>query len=290
MIGDHEHEHAVGRGRELAGRLLDRHARGLIAAAPPGTGPLLLAIGDSWFARWPQGDLLDFLQGKHHYRVDSNARGGTRLSKMVEPTEPANGQLAWLLARMHALPDADKGRLHAVLVSCGGNDVVGDEATFTSMVNTASAGPPCLNPNRVREVVGIALRSRLTTLLTTVSSLCENVLSRPVPILIHGYDHPVPDGRGTFGKACLRRPLEALGYVDLAARAAIMKQLIDALNEMQEDVAAQLQGVVHVDLRGTLKPSSDDGTDDYKDYWQNELHPTLPKGFGRIADKVAQNL
>ena len=289
MIRDPDHEHAVGRGRKLADRLIDMHACGLTVAAPPGTGRLLLAIGDSWFARWPQGDLLDFMQSKHHYRVESNARGGTRLSTMVEPADPSSGQLAWLLARMHALSDADKGRLHAVLVSCGANDVVGDEATFTSMINTAAAGPPCVDPHRVREVI-VALRSRLTTLLATVSSLCENVLGHRVPILIHGYDHPVADGRGTFGKGWLRRPLEALGYADPAARAAIMKQLIDAFNEMQEDVAAQMPDVIHVDLRGTLKPSGDGDADDYKDYWQTELHPAIPKGFGRIADKVAQHL
>lgn len=282
------HEHAVARGRDLAARLLDLHTHGLIGPAAAAAKPLLLAIGDSWFAYWPQGDVLDVLQSKYHYQVDSSARGGTKLAQMMDPADPAGGQLAWLLTRIKALSNGDKQWLRAILVSGGGNDVVGDEATFTSMVNLAAAGPPHVNRKQVKEVVDVVLRGRLVTVLTAVSSLCEQVVGRKVPIVIHGYDYPVPDGRGIFGHAWLRRPLESLGYTDMAVCADIMKELIDALNEMQKDVAAQVNSVVHVDLRATLKPAVPDYQ--YKDYWQNELHPTIPKGFGLVADRLAEKL
>ena len=36
-------------------------------------------------------------------------------------------------------------------------------------------------------------------MLSAVTAACQDLLGAPVPILLHGYDYPVPDGRGFLG-------------------------------------------------------------------------------------------
>jgi hypothetical protein len=44
------------------------------------------------------------------------------------------------------------------------------------------------------------LRQRIliayTSMLSSIDSLCQQYLGKIIPILVHGYDYPVPDGRG----------------------------------------------------------------------------------------------
>jgi hypothetical protein len=58
--------------------------------------------------------------------------------------------------------------------------------------------------------------------------------------------------------------------------------MIDRLNEMLIGITtiSGFEHVRHVELRNKLSTRSDD----YKDWWANELHPT-PKGFRKVALK-----
>ena len=69
-------------------------------------------------------------------------------------------------------------------------------------------------------------------------------------------------------------------------RKTIAKQLINRFNRMLSDVAAlpQLAHVTYVDLRGTLSSGSN-----YKQFWDNELHPTV-KGFEMVTDRFVEAL
>src|SRR4029453_8213618 len=111
------------------------------------------------------------------------------------------------------------------------------------------------------------------------------VLQRTLPVILHGYGHAVPDGRGFLGTSLFSGPWLApsfgqQGYDDLAERAAIMVDVIDRFNVMQAEIAAAIPRVGFVDARGVL--SNHLANDRYQDDWANELPPT-GKGFGAVA-------
>ncbi len=43
------------------------------------------------------------------------------------------------------------------------------------------------------------VRLAYVRILDAVTGVCEGLLGRRVPIVLHGYDYPVPDGRGFLG-------------------------------------------------------------------------------------------
>jgi hypothetical protein len=126
-----------------------------------------------------------------------------------------------------------------------------------------------------------------------VTDICTNLLPAEIPILIHGYDYPVPDGRGFLGGwwilpgPWLEPGFRQKGYAVLADRVPLAAALIDRLNAMLATVVAmpEFSHVTHVDLRGTL--SGQPG--DYKQWWDNELHPTSA-GFKLVAAAIDNEL
>jgi hypothetical protein len=113
-----------------------------------------------------------------------------------------------------------------------------------------------------------------------------------LPILVHGYDYAVPDGRGfaggwgPFPGPWLEPGFREKGYGDPAVRLAIVEQLIDRFNAVLIELPSVpgLEHVRHVELRGTLPR---DAT--YESWWANELHPTQA-GFEAVADRFASRL
>jgi len=93
-----------------------------------------------------------------------------------------------------------------------------------------------------------------------VTQLCVQYLGRPVPVIVHGYDHPVPDGRGVLGGfgplpgPWLEPGFREKGYGDLGQRIALAAELIDRFNTMIGEVSAlpEFAHVHHIDLRNTL--------------------------------------
>jgi lysophospholipase L1-like esterase len=178
----------------------------------------------------------------------------------------------------------------AVLLSGGGNDIAGPE--FFSFVNNALANLE--NPNQ--EVLDGVVTE---TFLKAYSDLIEliNIKAQqmhpgvPIPIFVHGYDYPWPDGRGftvfnfvgpwfhdSFNKKNF--PFDdddANAGAELQIRYVIVAKFIDSFNQMLAGLQTKYAGYVHhVDLRGTLLT---------RDEWANELHPKQD-GFGKLADKI----
>jgi hypothetical protein len=268
--------------------------------------PLLVALGDSWFAYWPRGDVIDCLSEHHGYDAISLAKAGWSLAEVLRgtaeeapvlgrggvvlrpPSPPAQPQIEALAQRLAAMLPADKLRLRALLVSAGGNDVAGRDAVLRRLI-APYAGTPALLDGGVQSIVHGTMRADYEQLLRRITALCEEHLGRRAPVVLHGYDHPVPDGRGALAARWLKPTLDALGYPPDAAR-TVMAELIDALNTMQADLIATLRqdGFTHLhalSLVGTLR---NDGT--YREDWQNELHPSIPRGFARVAEAFAHKL
>lgn len=298
-----EDKRAIALGRQWA-QHLGAGPQTLAAAAPlaAGTGARLLALGDSWLRYFPPFDVLIALRNKYGYAVQTVAVAGTCLSQLAPPDgwnpakppavmpEGQGQQLHDLLQLVQAMSAQEKAATKAILVSGGGNDVVGktgDSEVLNGLLNAASPGRPALNGAAVTQFVDVQLRAVLAQVLAAVTQIAQLHFQRAVPIVIHGYGHPVPDGRAPF-QPWLRTVIQKKGYTDLQAGTDIMEKLIDRLNAMQIDLLQQnpvtFAHVHHADVRGAL--SNTLAGDDYKQSWQNELHPTIPAGFIAVADRL----
>jgi hypothetical protein len=262
---------------------------------PPPAPGRLIAVGDSWFRHFPPFDAIVALERKHGYAVHSLAKPSTPLQALV-PKPGQAGQLDELRELLGRMSAAQRHELRAILLSGGGNDVVDqpdvppDAQSWLRqlLVEPPALAPPYIRTDTFEQLIRGTLQAALASVLGTITALCEEQLGRRVPILIHGYDHPVPDGRGADKAPWLKPAMDAAGYARLSVATDIMRELIDGLNDMQRGLLRsrprEFAHVRHVDLRGTLGNRLDGDT--YRAMWQNELHPTIPDGFIAIADRL----
>jgi lysophospholipase L1-like esterase len=260
-------------------RIPARTAR-MLRASAPAVG-LLLAEGDSWFD-YPMHNVLKALEDLHGYDVESCAHHGDWIEHMAyaqDQFDPFTRCLEKLL-RQGRVPDA-------ILLSGGGNDIAGD--AFGVFLDHAASGLPAVNADVVRGVIDVRLRHAYTFMIAGLTKISRHYLGRPIPIVTHGYDYPVPDGRGFLGGwgplpgPWLRPGFHRKGHGDPERNRRVMRDMIDAFNVMLAGVARapSFGHVRHVDLRGTLRS---DGT--YRRDWGNELHPTGP-GYEAVTAKIA---
>jgi hypothetical protein len=248
----------------------------------------LLADGDSWFD-YPIGkDVLDYLNNFFKHPVTKLAKAGSTLNELVYgPDElfrrdPSQGKTR--LTRV--VEKLREQSFDAFLFSGGGNDIAGDE--FFSFINHAES--TLTNPNQevLDGVVNGTFRKAYEDMIDVLLTEKKNL-----PIFVHGYDYPWPDGRGAVALGIIgpwfdgsfRKKGFAITDKDdepgLARRRAVLDQFIRAFNTMLDGIEAKYIGkVFKVDLLGTLKNHSD---------WANELHPTNA-GFGAVAWKFNNRL
>ena len=213
--------------------------------------------------------LNELVYGPDELFTGDPGKGKTRLTKVVEKLR--------------------QQEFDAYLFSGGGNDIAGPE--FFSFINHAASQLP--NPNRevldgvVNGTFRKAYEDMIEVLLTEADR--RNI---KLPILVHGYDYPWPDGRGavalgiigpwfedTFRKKGF--PLSGANDPDLLRRRKIVAEFIKSLNAMLDSLQTKYLGkVFKVDLLGTLPNRSD---------WANELHPTNA-GFAAVAWKFNNRL
>jgi lysophospholipase L1-like esterase len=273
---------AVAQGRAMADQAIAARTRKARARAVA-SGGLLIAEGDSWFD-YPFFDVLERLEDGFGFEVESVAHKGDTVEAMAyDPSQTS--KLARLFERL-----GGQGRQpRAILLSGGGNDVAGDE--FGLLLNHASSGLPVLNDRIVSGVIDERIKAALACLIGAVTTLSRRYFERAVPVLVHGYGHAIPDGRGYLGGAWflpgpwLKPGFTAKGYGVLADNARVVASLIDRFNGMVATLpqVAGLGHVTYVDLRDAL--TSD--LQGYKQSWGNELHPTRA-GFQSVATLVAR--
>jgi hypothetical protein len=248
------------------------------------TAGVLVAEGDSWF-NYPFHDVLKELEDRYGYDVESVAHYGDPIEEMAY----GGGQLEELTRRIEKL--LRRGLMpEAVLLSGGGNDVAGTE--FGMLLNHAQSPIFGLNPSILEGVINQRIRAAYITILSAVTSVCERRLGKVIPILVHGYDFPVPDGRGFLGGwgflpgPWLEPGFREKGYNELPKRIELAHELIERFNTMLKDLAGlePFKHVHYIDLRNTLPTGAE-----YKDWWANELHPT-ELGFRTVAEKFADTL
>lgn len=246
----------------------------------------LVAAGDSWFD-YPICDVLKRLEDKYGYNVESAAQAGDAIEAMAYQ----GGQLDEF-ARCLEKVLAHGVKPKAILVSGGGDDIAGKE--FGMLLNIATSSISGWNSEIVEGVVNERISTAYKSMLTSINVLFEKYMNVTLPILVHGYDYPVPDGRGFGGGWPLPGPWLEPGFREklftrLEKTVELLRTLIDRFNEMLAVLMKEptFQNVLYVDLRGTL--STDLDNDQYKSWWANELHPTA-KGFDAVTAKLAAEL
>jgi deferrochelatase/peroxidase EfeB len=175
----------------------------------------------------------------------------------------------------------------AILIDGGGNDVhqhsLFSKSPLYDLAAPSGSNPP-LNKQAVLAFVHVRLKGYLTTVLTNL----VDVTGGRVPVLVHGYDHPIPDGRGFGAEPLNFNWLEPVNdrdvYPTLAEGAKIMQPLIDELNNMIIDAVKPFKnkGVRHMKLTGTLAAQPGYSLTNYERWWLNELHPTQ-LGYDALA-------
>jgi lysophospholipase L1-like esterase len=257
----------------------------MLSALGPPSEELLIAEGDSWFD-YPLHDVLRILEDHYGYDVESVAHRGDRVEDMAY----AEGQLEEFCRLVEkALRRGSTPK--AILLSGGGNDVAGDE--FGMLLNHASSGIAGLNESIVKGVIDERAKLAYVTIISKITEVCKYYIPNgAVPILIHGYDYPVPDGRGFLGGwwflpgPWLEPGFREKGFYELPKRISIAKDLMDRFNEMIKTLPStpDFSHVHYINLRNTLSTAQN-----YKDDWANELHPTKD-GFVKVTARFAEVL
>lgn len=238
-----------------------------------GHAPLnLLADGDSWFD-YPLGSYFPGVHTDVLAQLGAIGQPTPRILSFAHYGYTTDQSLG--MARrerlVRALTDPRNGRFDAILMSGGGDNIVGDRlAIWLNDATTVGADP-------ARALSETRFQGALEEARAGYDSLARlrDQHAPGVPIFVHAYDYAIPSG---VGVCCigpwLKPSLDYCGWADEQTGAAIVRAMLTRFGSMLEDFAASTQDVVYVQTQGTLAP----------DQWANELHPT-PPGFRLIADK-----
>lgn len=248
-----------------------------------GEYPAILAIGDSWFW-YPRSNLLQALV--EHRRLKDVYRNiqalGFNGAKLAEYVDRNNVRGKYARALRRELDPKNSQYYVAVLVSGGGNDAVDYALALRRDCGGLERAEDCIDADGMDDL--------MRDISGALGLLVHDVLwafdrqQRAVSVFVHGYDYPVPDGRG-FDALMLRLAgpwlapaMDAAGVAqDAALRQGICRILIDALNDTLCRFARPGDGVHFVDCRNVLRSDMQ-----YRDDWDNEMHPSFG-GFCRIV-------
>jgi lysophospholipase L1-like esterase len=236
---------------------------------PKYRGPRIVAEGDSWFEYPLTNDILMWLGGR--YAVLSLAKAGDSWHEIIEQNE--------------LFDTIKKEKPHIVMLSVGGNDVLGNVGPYVNENNPAL--PPAAH-----------IKASFKDLLDWTENIYRDVTSRiiamspqlkvPVQVILHGYDYPDPRP-GNEGGYLIGGPLERLGFGGVGMWREIVNTMLDQFNARLMRVADG-QRVHYTKLLKTI------GTDDIltgpdESNWNDEAHGS-DKGFQALAtqlqDKIAE--
>jgi Dyp-type peroxidase family len=248
----------------------------------------LAAFGDSWLDWVPIYPELIGALPQHGFEVVlEESDTGRTLAQMRAMAED--------LAALLADEGLDKPDFKALLIGGGGNDLVHPltDATrcplYRMLVPGQATAADSLHPAELQAFVHTTLKGHYQHVLGTLRAALPQL-----PLFVHAYDDPVPDGRDAkiFGIGpgpWLEPVFKARGMLDLKLNREVMRLLIAALNDM---IAALVPAfgphTHHLKLNGVL-PTDPDSPDAHHDFWDNELHPG-PQGYALLAAEVARQL
>lgn len=256
-----------------------------VDGALPGEGKILVAEGDSWFD-FPGTDVLEDLEDLFGYDVRSVAHRGDTMEAMAY-TDGQHDQLVRCMQKIHG-----EGKIPAaILLSGGGNDLAGENlGILLNHYRSNAARESPVDGDILRRLIHNRLRAAFERLITYINRYSQAIFHKRIPVLIHGYACPVPDGRkpgpwilGWIMPGPWLEPMfERKGHTIQDRNTKTMARIVKEFNSMLREMAngdGELSHVRHVDVLECLA-----NTGDYDLDWNGELHPT-EAGFERIARK-----
>lgn len=261
---------------------------------------VLVAEGDSWFS-YLGTNVIAALEDNHSYDVEEVADRGDTLEEMAYD----KNQINELIKCLEQLKD-DKIRPGAILLSGGGNDFVSALPAILNYNQPNCEDHSVLNEKIMNQVIDNRFKNAYKTLIDCITKKSKQVFNTdiPIPILIHGYDYFVPNGRevdfdgliGEMGEVVVRawrhfkegkpwygpwlKPVfEKKGYNDLTQNTDTIKKVVDRFNKMLFNLKEEFNHVHYVDVRGCLTEKD----------WSDEIHPT-EKGFEKAAGKFEKKI
>jgi hypothetical protein len=232
---------------ELSRQLRQQRYRERIAAG--WQGRRLVSEGDSWF-QYPVllRDVIDQLEADN--AVFCLAGTGDTLDNMQ---------------RASALTSAIvEHRPHAVLLSAGGNDLLGRFRLYNLIRPFEPGLPPKAYPLPAYEaVLAQEIGVKYRRLLGAIRAVAPGT-----PVLLHGYAYALPREMIWLGL-----PMRARGIIDPALQQAIVRVLLDRFHALLAALAAdpELPHVTLVDCRRAVGRQ-----------WADEMHPNN-NGFAAVA-------
>lgn len=262
-----------------------------------GTATPLLAIGDSWlFDQWDREFGVERANLTKSLRKLGYKDIGSGTSEITSA-----GRLLTGMTRTPFLRDltnylADEPGMKAILFGAGCNDLLAGlpgQQPLYRMLKPRGEGDDPLDEAEVSSIIDGVLSQCYDTVIKTLTANSD------IPVLIHGYDHPIPDGIGDLVLIDRAGPwllpyFVARGYdihdsQYLTLASEVMRRLFDRLNAAIKKVAAAYPNrAYYVDLTGTLAKTYGDA-DKHTLLWANELHPN-EQGFDLLAAQVAKQL
>jgi lysophospholipase L1-like esterase len=286
-----DYEQQIKNGERLADEALKDHNKLTEGKQFKPTAGTLVAEGDSWFDFPLFDDVLERLQWQYRYDVRHSAHHGDTLESMAYDNKQYKKFISELKKVKEKLPQGPK----AILISGGGNDIAHHELYV--LLNHANALKPALNDDLIKMLIKERLRDSMLTLIGAISRECAVIFENPkIPVIVHGYANPVPDGRGYLGGywalpgPWLNPSFREKGYItpkdDLCDETRMMRLLIKEYNKVLKEISEKLPHVHYVNVACLFK------NPEYKEDWADELHPT-EQIFGEVAgafDKVIKAL
>lgn len=257
----------------------------------------VIAEGDSWFDYPFYQDIVEALEDNHGYRVRSAAHHGDTAEGMAYQDNQLNKVRKVFEELAEDAKKDTKKEPRAILLSCGGNDVA---HAFDLVLNHKASMLPTVNKSIVTGLLDERIQAAVSSLIGSMKQFSHQYFGKDITILIHGYGHPVPDGRGfpilSLSGPWLKPGFAAKGYVsadpqsdaELTANAAVVGGLIDHYNAILQQIAAVFSGTVkYIDLRAVF--SSTVPGQVYQQDWRDEMHATK-KAFAAAAALIAAQI
>ncbi|MCK5055127.1 MAG: SGNH/GDSL hydrolase family protein [Candidatus Aminicenantes bacterium] len=215
----------------------------------------IVSEGDSWFQYPGIKDIIDHLF--NYFAIFSVGAAGDELSKMFRKNE--------------YLPALKEEGAEILLLSGGGNDLMGGH--FGDYLKEYAAG------REPRDSLNNEFFAKIDDMMNIYQTLFAFIKrKRPdTKILFHGYDYVIP--RSEKKGKWLGRPMEKKGITKDKDKKALMRFIIDYLNERLKSLSDQHGNAVFVDVRDTVR----------EDYWHDEIHPN-DDGFQQVALKFMNRI
>ncbi|HMP31609.1 MAG TPA: SGNH/GDSL hydrolase family protein, partial [Saprospiraceae bacterium] len=246
---------------------------------------MIVAESDSWFDYPFKKDVLDYLVGMG-FAIKKLAKAGDTLENMVYgndyrkiPNDPVNITHPGPLSLQETLSAIRKYQPKFVLLSAGGNDILGSE--LISFLHHKNSGSQNLLNMTILDEKLAQMQEAIEFFIKAVHRTHPNC-----HILMDGYDYPKINGKGyTFIFRNIKGPwiqpaMGAKAITDPMDQHAITTILVDRFNDMLMQVATAFPYFHYINLRGKFPNDNQ---------WDNEIH-LKNSGYKEVATIYKQTI